>query len=62
LEQIFDPVDCPCLSPCKAEAEDFDDLFGGPIDLPGRGHTKKLEESSISFESHAQFLAMLNSL
>lgn len=65
LEQIFDlqdlrrPVDCADLSLGK---EDFDDLFGAPIDLPGRGHTKKLEESSISFESQAQFLAMLNSL
>lgn len=63
LEQIFAlPVDCADVSPCKTEAADFDDLFGAPVDLPGRGRTKRLEESSISFESQAQFLAMVNSL
>jgi hypothetical protein len=61
LEQIFDVADHPERPDCTAE---FDDFFGRPFDLPrrGRGGAPKLEEDSISFESQAEFFALLDSL
>jgi hypothetical protein len=59
LEQIFIPVDHSDHE--SDDAADFDDLFGTPNELPAKGFPEKLEENSFSFESPAQFFAMLNS-
>jgi hypothetical protein len=59
LEQIFVLADHPEL---PVDGDNFDDIFGSTLDLPRKGCSLKLEQDSISFESQAEFLAMLNSL